>query len=394
MLLVGIHLLLTLLAWSGLLGEGAPSVMSWREIYDALNLRLFGGGALEWRWQAFPWGFQGFDPMHGNLGYTETQAMALFSSICILAWSRREILRLILSGLAVVAGFLSVVIAMSRGAILYSMIVLGAGLLVYWGRLHVHATSNEPQQLGLPTRANVWPRVLVGLMFGVFVFVLLLSVQKDPRWSLMRDKVIASFIVERPVDFLCVGITPEIETRVRQRFPDYEPERISALVDGLRGDGGRILVMRAGWQLVMQHPLGLDGSRHSFKKLMAAQCGHVPVLEFAHAHHGWIDLLLALGWLGGALYLWLLIHFLALGWRGLVASQTRHWALALMLVALFWLLRGFTDAVYREHMLLMQAVLMGYLYVQLMTQQCATQKSAKVAVKCPGPNDESFAVKG
>jgi len=46
---------------------------------------------------------------------------------------------------------------------------------------------------------------------------------------------------------------------------------------------------------------------------------------------------------------------------------------------MFWLLRGFTDAVYREHTLLMQALVLGYLWgrIALLTTSQTPLASAR-----------------
>lgn len=363
MVLVAIHLGLTLLAWSGLLGSSPPSVMTWQEIGHALQARLLQDEA--WHWQHFRWGFQGFDPMHGNLGYTATQAVALMLAVLMSAWRAGQIRSAVYAGLAVALCFFSVVVAMSRGAVLYSVIVLILGAVVYRLRLISNAEGTaQVRQAGGRTFLLV-PRVWVGLLLVVLLGTAWLSLQKDARWGQMYDKVAASWMVDRPIEFLCEGVSPALESRVRQRFSDLPPQRIDAVLDGLRGDGGRVLVMRAGLTLVAQHPWGLDGSRHSFKKLIWQACGHPPALDFAHSHQGWIDLLLALGWAGGALYFALLAYLAAYGWKNMLSQSAQPWALALLLLVTFWLLRGFTDAVYREHTLLMQGLVLGYLWGQI-----------------------------
>lgn len=360
MVLVAIHLGLTLLAWSGLLGNNPPSVLSWPEIGKALHARLFLDEA--WHWQPFPWRFQGFDPMHGNLGYTATQAVALMLAVLMGAWLRGMGRSMAYVGLAVALCFASVVVAMSRGAVLYSVLVLVVGAVVYRWRLSRDkggAAKTSKERGGV---ASLGAKVLGSLLLVILLTTAWMSVQKDPRWGQMYDKVTASWMVDRPIEFLCEGVTPALESRIRQRFSNLPGKHLDAVMDGLRGDGGRVLAMRAGMALVIEHPWGLDGSRHSFKKLMWQACGYPPALDFAHSHQGWIDLLLALGWAGGALYFALLAYLVGYGWKNLGSQNAQPWALALLLLAMFWLLRGFTDAVYREHTLLMQALVLGYLW--------------------------------
>jgi hypothetical protein len=129
--------------------------------------------------------------------------------------------------------------------------------------------------------------------------------------------------------------------------------------------GGRILLMRVGVGLVIENPRGLDGARGSYKRLIEAKCGREPVLTFAHLHQSWMDVALALGWVGAALFAWLLLTLAQTGWRFLGIDTVAPWGSALFLLASFWFLRGFADSLYREHYLQMQAMLMAYLYGRL-----------------------------
>ncbi len=183
----------------------------------------------------------------------------------------------------------------------------------------------------------------------------------------MFDKVKIGYVSKNPLDILCNGVTQEIEDEVNQNFSNRDSVYRKVLIDGLKmQDGGRVLLMRAGFDLMIRNPIGLDGSRYSFQKLLREKCGHEPVLQFSHSHQGWLDLGMALGWIGVFLYAALLLYFLFYGLSNLKNSQSMPWALAISLISSFWLLRGFADSVYREHYLQMQAVLLAYLYGRLL----------------------------
>jgi O-Antigen ligase len=357
--LVGVHLGLVFLAWSGLLGTTPPSVMSWTDMWHAFQPLLDPNAQASWHWQAFPWRFQGFDPMHGNLGYTATQAIALFAALFCVGLQRKNQQQLWRASVGTLLCFLSVVIAFSRGAILYSLLVLVLASCVYLlKRGHFSPSTGEKySSKKMGGRRWIW-----FFLAGFLCLSFFLAIKKDPRWTMMADKVHASYLIDDPLSFLCEGLTPELEHKVRQQFSNHSQDYIDGLVQGLRGDGGRVLLMRASWKLVAQQPIGLDGSRHSFKKMMLAQCGDVPAIEFAHAHQAWVGIALSLGWTGAALFAALLLYMASYGWRSSTHESTRPWALALIFISGFWFLRGLTDAVFTEHYLLMQAVVMGYLW--------------------------------
>jgi O-antigen ligase len=143
---------------------------------------------------------------------------------------------------------------------------------------------------------------------------------------------------------------------------DRDPAYVQAVIEGLKSDGGRVLLLRVGWQLVQENPLGLDGSRHTYQKLIAEKCGHVPMMQYAHSHNSWLDLALALGWLGAFAFASMMAYFLYSGLSGMKSNPDSPWAMALVLISLFWILRGFADSVYREHYIQMQLLLLMYLF--------------------------------
>ena len=120
--------------------------------------------------------------------------------------------------------------------------------------------------------------------------------------------------------------------------------------------------------MVLEHPLGFDGSRQSYVQLMKAQCHGVPELDFAHTHNSWLDLSLALGWAGAFSFAWMLIYFLRRAVSMNYSEVQGTMSTALFLLAGFWLVRGFFDSLYREHYLEMQAMLLIYVYGSIISR--------------------------
>ncbi len=359
--LVVLHLLLTLMAWAGLFGESPPTDLPVRAMWRVLVEILDPQSAASWSWQGFPWGFRGFDPMHGNLGYTGTQAMILLSVCLLWAWQAQRPKMMAWSALGIALCFLSVVVAYSRGSVLYQLLMLLVGLAVFMFKLRREKTAvSHPQDWG----RHRLPMFLLVLLMVLALF-LTQYLRKDMRWGLMFDKVKVAFLVQDPVEFMCEGVTPELRAQIHRHLESQDPQYMDALVDGLNGDGGRIMLMRVGWQLALEQLRGLDGSRDSYRKLIEERCGHPPAMLFFHTHQGWLDTVLALGWGGSLLWAFLLSYLAWTGWRALDDKHHWHWALALFLMAVFWGLRGLADSVYREHNLQMQAVLLGYLFARL-----------------------------
>ena len=360
---VALHLLLTLAVWSGLLGNGVPMDLSVEAVFAALGNAMSFSQQTPWSWQPFPWGFRGLDPMHGNLGYAACQAIALWSVSFCIGWRAIDYRKMLASAAGILFCFLSILIASSRGAVLFGMLVLGLTATIFLWISKLENQTDAQQMLG-------HQKIKAGLMLALAVAALAVTahqvVKVDSRWSTMFDKVRLGFVVDKPIEFLCDGVSPRMDAAIRERFSARGTEYAGTLIEGLKGqDGGRVLLMRAGFEMMLENPQGLDGSRYSYRKLIEEKCGHTPALQFAHAHQGWIDTSLSLGWGGTVIFAVLLFYLMNTGLRNLADARTRPWALALFVFTAFWFLRGFVDSVYREHLLQMQGVLMAYLFLRM-----------------------------
>ena len=367
-----LHLFLTLLAWAGLLRPTFYAEPSLLTLWDS-SREIVASGVFP-HWQAFPWGFRGVEPMHGNIGYAASQTVALSCVSLCIAWRERSAMRIALSALLTVLCFLSVIIAASRGAVYFGLLLLLISLVVF-----VRVEKKLNSKTGAPgSSSNAAKLIVVCLvaLISIATFVYM-KVRDDVRWYSMWDKMEIGWTTENPVGVLCDGLSDSTLVQIRQTYKAKGEEYTRALIAGLEGqDGGRILLMRAGAQLVIENPRGLDGSRQSYQKLMVEKCGHQPKLQFAHAHQAWINLALAFGWLGALLFAAAMGYLLLFAWKGMGNQDAWPWAMALFLISAFWVLRGLADAVYQEHYLQMQALLLGYLYLMCR----APRSDVKIAI--------------
>ncbi len=356
---VALHLLVSVAAWAGLLGTDPPVYLSFKAAALQL-LSLYDPAVSAAGWQNLPSiGFWGVEAMHGNLGYAACQAIAIFSVLWLLSWRQQQHRSALAALLAIGLCMVSILVASSRGAFLFAVLLMLLAGLVYY--LRVVRPSRQTGAGGL--------RLSAGLLFavvGVLAVVTALAwhaAARDLRWQTMVDKVRIGLTQEDPARLLCEGLSPEAEQQIRQAYAHRDRAYVDDLIQGLKiQDGGRILLMRVGLDLVRENPRGQDGSRGSYKPLIEQKCGHVPQLTFAHLHQSWMDLALGLGWLGAGLFAWLLMFFARAGWRATGTGAAQAWGFALLLLASFWFLRGFADSLYREHYLQMQGMLMAYLY--------------------------------
>jgi hypothetical protein len=358
---LGFHIFLSIASGFGLLAPEFYADPNLLTVWDSVSKWQELAASRASRWSAIlADGFRGIEPMHGNLGYTASQSTALLVACIVADRAQSNRVGILWSLLIMIFCFMSITVAQSRGAILYGVAIAFLGWPIFW----LKCSLPSPRQLDrVNPKPSAFGWTIILVVLGLFALVGVASMQRDSRWSSMIDKVRLGIFSGEPVRLLCDGLSAENEARIRSQFAADNQQYGSLLVAGLRQqDGGRILLMRAGVELVLENPRGLDGSRDSYKKLITEKCGHPPVLAFAHSHQGWLDLALALGWAGMILYAVVLLNYGLIGWRMLGSASQGGWAFALLLVSAFWFFRGFADSVYREHYLQMQLLLLAYLH--------------------------------
>ncbi len=371
---VFLHLFVTMLAWAGLLSQ---AFLTAPDLTVLTLIRMLGGwfsqGFPGLHWQAFPNGFRGVEPMHGNIGYAASQATTL-AIVHLLATRRtRDWHGTIKATLLIVACTASVTIAHSRAAMVFNVLMLLIAIFIDY-------VSRPDRKNGKRVQVRVGGRK--GWMLAAVAVVLALGVvvatgmRHDFNWATMADKVSFGLTLGNPERILCEGLSVEEEAGIRARLNQQSDEYVNSVLAGIRTqDGARFLLMREGWALALTHPLGWDGSRQAYEKLIQQRCGHAPALPFAHAHQAWINLALSLGWLGVAAYFFLLSSMV---WKGAHSLQgaERDVSMALLLLAVFWMLRGLFDAVYQDHYLEMQAVMLALLFMKLAPSTSSSHQAA------------------
>ena len=347
-----VHLALSILAVAGIWSS---------DFYDHQNLTGLYEEVSRWVRGEFVFGnfhnpiaerFHGIEVMHGNAGYASSVAIAIFTAIFFGSRDQVRPAESALSLLAIGLCFLSVAIFRSRGALLFGVFIVAAGFAWHYGSARAHSRSGASRS------------ALVLALFLVIGSITYWSVQNDKRWAPMLDKVVAGLMVEDPIGTLCRGISEKDEAKLRQRLVGQSEDYVDKVITGLKGqDGGRILLMRAGTDIMLENPWGYDGSRESYQGLIRLKCHGEPILGFSHSHNSWIDLSLAIGWLGMALFFSIFYQLFTAARKRIISSCKDVSFLALGLLTIFWVFRGFFDSLYREHYLEMQATILMYLYI-------------------------------
>lgn len=357
--IVGVYFLQLGLASSGLYGPNAPYHAPWSLTLQAWQHTLTHG------WESWgarvPFPFAGYDEMHGNLGYAGTQLIALcaawYAASKPLGQSKERVMAV---GL-VLACLLSAVWISSRGALLFDGLMLVVAYLFFRvTRGHVAAPATKNQH------AMRWALLAMGVVMAAVVAGK--TILKDERWQLMTTKMQAGWMVKDPMDYMCFGLQADERQSILDKLSIQDPVLAEKIMLGFEQDAGRVVLMGVGWQLVKENPLGIDGSRQAYEKAITAKCGGQPVNTFAHTHNGWMNLALSLGWLGAALYFALLASMAYEGFKQARRGVALPWSSALFLVAFFWIIRGLTDACYQDHYLLMQGIMLGFLYMRTRLQ--------------------------
>ena len=291
-----------------------------------------------WTISSIPWGYWGRETHHADLGYAAGQTVVLLTAAIAVGNSKTMRLWAIV---LFIACLLSTSLAHSRGGLAFSII---GGLLVVG--------------ISFRGKGNFRQKHFLSGLVGVLVVgaaVLTVSVKNDVRWTNMTSELVAGFNGDA-IQLQCEG-TASIEPAIVAKYGEQSQRLITSVQ---LGDGARIVVLRAGAALALKHPWGSDGSRQAFQKLLRLECAN-PSLSMAHTHNGWLDTVLALGWLGAFLYLGVFIFFMKLGLSALnLESSQKEWALVLVALSAFWIIRGFTDSVFRDHMLEMQGFILGF----------------------------------
>lgn len=305
-----------------------------------------------WNTSAIPWGYWGRETHHADLGYAACQGVLLLMASLVANKKSPKFVVLVL----VLVCLVGTALARSRAGLAFGVF---AGVMVLLTAALSRTTMKKTHIfLGL------------GGLLLASAMVLGIAAKNDPRWTYMKSNIAAGWLGDA-LQIQCEG-TASVQAQIKSIHGtgDLAERAISSVKEG---DGSRVVLLRAGTQLALEHPWGSDGSRQAYKKLLRQHCPEAD-RNIAHAHNGWVDTALAIGWLGVLLYLWVFMQYIRTGYKALHESaQVNEWAIVLVTLSIFWVIRAFTDSVFRDHMFEMQGFVLSYAYFALRATNRATQ---------------------
>jgi len=308
-----------------------------------LSLVLYKGIAIG----SIPWDYWGINEIHGDLAYTSLQASILLT-VYVLSVAKTR-LQYTLSTLLLFVCLVSPLIAQSRGGVIFTIgsVLFTSAWYFYFKRPKLNINART---------------ILISAITLVCLgFLIKTGIAADPeRWSKSVSRALAGFQGDANV-IMCNGVESLIASYHSKNIP-ITPQIESELNRILDGEGTRIMAARSGLNLILQHPMGIDGSKQAYQIAIKQFCGGIPAIVIFHAHNGWIDTALAIGIPGALLLFMVMINYGVQGYRlNRDPASFNPFGLALFASAFLWLLRALLDSTLRDQMLEMQAFVLPLL---------------------------------
>ena len=296
-----------------------------------------------------PWQYWGINALHGELGYTALQA-SIFFTVFLLFQSKTLIQKLVTSVMLLVC-ILSPLFALSRGGVAFVIASIFITIAAYFVLNRKFSTLGKKEIIA----------VLIAISsIGILIKV---GISADPnRWGGTISRTLIGFH-GNPTDVFCNGIQ-KLSDSLKAEGIEITPEIEWGLARVVDGEGTRVMVARAGIELVPDYPFGINGSRQAYQTAMQKLCGKEPTIFVSHAHNAWIDTSLAIGIPGAILLLLVMLNYVYCGLKIVRKNNgVNAFALALVITASIWIVRGLIDSTLRDQMLEMQAFIFAFLLV-------------------------------
>jgi O-antigen ligase len=292
------------------------------------------------REQSIPFGYAGLSESHGDLGYTALQS-SIFLLTYILLGTQNHLKKLWGSFLLFCC-ILSPYLAQSRGGLIF----------VTFSILLITTIFYLTQ-----SKFNKFRFLLATSIFTVIICIFSIkvaSIALPGKWLNMSQSIEVGFIGD-PIDVMCNGLQKTTKDYQSSNIPINSElkEIIKDLNNG--GTTARVTVARAGFLLLLENLMGLNGSKDAYEKAISEKCA--PTIKMANTHNGWLDLALAIGLPGLFIFLMLYANYFLMGYK-VIKSDDHYLKMAgfgALVTSAVWFFRGILDATSRDQMLEIQA---------------------------------------
>jgi O-antigen ligase len=292
--------------------------------------------------RSIPYGYSGYSALsesHGDFGYT-----ALQSSIFLLVYiflGTNSYLKKSLAFFLLFCCILSPYLAQSRGGLIFITFSILLITAIFY------STKFQFKKF-----KNIFITTVIAILICIFS-IKVASTALSSKWVNMGQRIELGLMGD-PIEVICSG-TQKIVDELNLREIPITNELKVIVNDVNAGTAARLTVARAGVQLLLENPMGINGSKNAYQSAISQKCS--PIINMANTHNGWLDLALALGIPGLLIFLMLFINYSRTGIKAIKQNNTNMmmWGLGLTATATIWILRGILDATSRDQMLEMQA---------------------------------------
>ncbi len=303
-----------------------------------------------------PTNYWGINNTHGDLGYTSIH-VAVFLSVYLFFQAKSPLAKILISCL-LIASMVSLLIASSRGGILF---FLASFILIVL--IKILMSQNAQFSLKTMVISILGIVILIGSIVQIGTYL-------DPiRWRGPLSNMEIAFKGDA-LKINCEGI--EVLQRTLEEDGVVITPQIQKTLTSINGfDGARILALRSVPTMLFNHPMGINQSRFAYDIALEEICGAKPKIELMNSHNGWADTALSIGIIGALLYFLVLCQLIYQGMlvikhQNLVISSS---GVALLALSLIWLLRCLVDSAQRDQMLEMQIFTLSVLSALIFFQQ-------------------------
>lgn len=288
---------------------------------------------------SIPFGYRGLSESHGDLGYTALQSSIFLLTFILLGTQSK--LKKSWAFFLLFCCILSPYLTQSRGGLIFvTFSILLITAIFYSTKFQFDKFK------------NIFIATVIAILICIFS-IKIASTALSSKWVNIGQRIELGLMGD-PIEVICSGTQKIVDELNLRKIPITN--ELKAIVDDVNaGTAARLTVARAGIQLLLENPMGINGSKNAYQSAISQKCS--PNINMANTHNGWLDLALALGIPGLVIFLALFMNYSWTGIKVLKQSNTNMMmgSLGLIATATIWMLRGILDATSRDQMLEIQA---------------------------------------